>query len=370
MTDESTYKLAFSMIRGMNILMAREILNRFGSEEQFFRTSAVSLASGMGQNLKIFDNAYRAEVLAKAERECEFIERNGITPIYFSDANYPARLLEADDAPLMLQVFGEANLNASHIMAVVGTRHATPYGLEFTEKLIAEIAQKVAQPVTIISGLAFGIDICAHRAAMRHGLPTIAVLAHPLNTIYPAVHRSAAGDIVKLGGALITEYTSDMPIHKGNFVARNRIVAAMCDCLLVSESAEKGGALITANLAADYHRDVMALPGRTSDRYSRGCNKLIYNNVASLVQSADDVINLMQWPRKESIPLQPTLFPEMSELDKVIYNYIEAHSEAMINDISVNTGVAIGRLSAALIDMEFRGLIIKYPGGKYRLGAP
>lgn len=360
------YKIAFASLRSINPLMATEILARTGTEQAFFDIPSHTLSAMMGMSNAIFDDDYRAKLLINARREADFIEASGITPVYFSDPCYPSRLTHCEDAPVMLYKLGDADMNPPLSLAVVGTRHATPYGLDFTERLVADLAEKLAEPVTIVSGLAFGIDIAAHRAALKCGLPTVAVLAHGLNTIYPAMHRSDAAAIVRSNGALLTEYASSAPVHKGNFVARNRIVAGLCDALIVVESAEKGGALITANLAVDYHRDVFALPGRTSDRYSRGCNRIIGASVAALVQSADDIIEAMGWHVRETAPVQRKLFPEVSPREQTILDVLAAGGDLSINRLSALVDINVGRLTGILIDMEMRGLIIKYPGGKYR----
>jgi DNA processing protein len=215
--------------------------------------------------------------------------------------------------------------------------------------------------------LAYGIDIAAHTASLRHKVPTVAVLAHGLNTIYPASHRNVAADIARGGGMLVTDYRSIDAIHKGNFVARNRIVASLCDCLVVAESADKGGALITAGIADSYGRDVMALPGRTSDKYSAGCNRLISNNVAALVESADDIIKAMRWTPKVEEGFQTTLSMELTAEEQAVVDYLSQHDEAQINQLCVALNSSVSKLMALLIEMEFKGLILTYPGGRYRL---
>ncbi len=361
------YQIAFASIRGINRLMADELLARVGDERQFFELSQSQLAAVMGASNRIFDERYRASLLERARREEEFVENHSVRTYYYRSADYPGRLAEAEDAPLMLYSLGGADLNASHMVAIVGTRHATPYGCEFVKRLVDDLSSRLANPLTIVSGLAFGIDAAAHSAAIKAGVPTIGVLAHGFQTIYPAQHRGMAAEMVRGAGGLLTEYGHEAPIHKGNFVARNRIVAALSDCVVVAESAGKGGALITADIAAGYSRDVFALPGRISDRYSAGCNKLIASNVAGLITSADDLISQMGWPVKQQAETQPTLFAELSEEEQAIVDYLMANGEGQINVMTVALNRNIGRLMGQLIDMEFRKLIISYPGGKYRL---
>lgn len=368
MTEELTYQIAFASIRGMNRLMADELLARVGDERRFFEASQSQLGAVMGAPNRIFDDRYRAELVERARREVEFVRNHSVKTLYFRSPDYPRRLTEAEDAPLMLYSLGPADLTAGHMLAIVGTRHATPYGCDFVRRLIEELHERLANPLTIVSGLAFGIDAAAHDAALKCGVPTVGVLAHGFQTIYPAQHRSMAASMVRGSGGLLTEYGHEAPIHKGNFVARNRIVAGLCDCLVVAESASKGGALITADLASGYSRDVFALPGRISDRYSAGCNALIASNTAGLITGADDLIRAMGWPEKDAAEVaQPSLFENLSEEEQAIIDYLTEHGEGQINVMTVALNRNIGRLMGQLIDMEFRKLILSYPGGKYRL---
>lgn len=366
MDRRSIYQTAFASLRGINRVLGERLLACTGSEEGFFEASESRLRALSGFQSGIFKEDYRRGLVEKARAEVEFTDYAGIRRLYFTDDDYPQRLAQCDDAPLMLFSMGDSPLNDGLFLGIVGTRHATPYGIAFVEKLIEQLGQRLAQPLTIVSGLAFGIDIAAHRAALRRGLNTVAVLAHGLNTIYPGAHRNDAARMAQGGGRLLTEYPSSAPVHKGNFLARNRIVAGISDAVIVVESAEKGGALTTARIAADYHRDVFALPGRTSDPYSRGCNRLIARNAAALIQSADDLIDAMGWPCKPTSPEQGRLFPEMTPDEQRVVDLLTRQGEAGINRLSVELDINVGRLTALLIDMEFKGLVIKFPGGKYR----
>lgn len=361
------YRIAFASLKGINRTLAGELLARIGSEDDFFAATDSALASVMGVRTKIFDRAYRDSLLEKAKKEADFIAAHSITPLYFADADYPGRLDDCEDAPLMLYATGSCDLNKKVTLGIVGTRHATPYGADFTDKLVKCLAESLEEPPVIVSGLAFGIDIAAHRAALKYGLPTVAVLAHGLNTIYPAQHRQTAVSIARSNGLLLTEFTSSDPVHKGNFVARNRIVAGLCDCLFVAESAVKGGALITAALASDYNRDVFALPGRISDKYSAGCNKLIANNSAALISDPENLIDAMGWQRKAQQSEQQALFEELQPEEQAVVNYLTEKGEARVNQLSIALDISVGKLMALLIDMEFKGLLIAYPGAKYRL---
>lgn len=361
------YQIAFASLRGINRTLAEELLTRIESEERFFTLSHRDLIDTIGFDNKLFDRKYRDEILAKASIETEFLNKHpNIRAIYFTDEAFPRRFADCEDAPIMLYMAGECDLNAAHIVSVVGTRHATPYGNSFVSSLVEDLASSM-ENIVIVSGLAYGIDITAHRAALRAGIPTIAVLAHGLNTIYPATHRNTAVEMVQNGGGLITDYRSSDAIHRGNFIARNRIVAAMSDCTIVAESAKKGGALITARLASGYCRDVFALPGRTSDPYSAGCNHLIATNTAALITNADDLITAMRWAPRKKEGEQTEMILELTDEEQSVVEYLTQHGEAQINTLCVSVNIPIARLMGILIDMEFKGLILSFPGSKYRL---
>ena len=363
---ERCYKLAFSMICGVNPTTGGAILQRMHTEADFFNATALQLQTVMGTKSPLFEREYRDKLLAIAENEAVYNDINHIRQLYFTDEDYPQLLQQCSDAPLMLYGLGDCDLSHYHIISIVGTRHATAYGVDFVNKLVMGLAEKVGN-VVVVSGLAYGIDIAAHRAAMSAGLPTIGVVAHGLSTIYPSSHRNDAARMVKNGGMLLTEYLHDAPIHKGNFLARNRIVAGMAECLVVVESASKGGALTTARIASEYSRDVFALPGRTSDLYSQGCNKLIANNVAHLIGCADDLIEVMGWESTSTEGEQKSLFPSLSPDETIVVEYLRDKGDARINTISVETGIAMPRLMPMMVNLEFKGVVINFPGGAYRL---
>lgn len=360
------YKIAFASLRGMTRELAAVILARTGSEEAFFTTPESTLGAMFGRRNRLFDTAYRNETLEKARRELDFINTHSIRVSYYTDSDYPARLRECDDAPLALYSIGNCDLNSTHIVSIVGTRHATPYGIDFVMNLVKELREKL-DSLVIVSGLAYGIDVAAHRASLHHSVPTAAVLAHGLNMVYPAPHRSTAAEMVKSGGMLISDYMSQDRLHRGNFLARNRIVAGLCDCLVVAESAAKGGALVTAGIAAGYNRDVVALPGRRGDKYSAGCNRLIASNTAALVQSADDIISLMRWTPRITEGSQGELPLELSDEEQKVIDCLTRLDEANVNRLCVTLDMPMHRLMPLLVDMEFKGLLVAYPGGKYRI---
>lgn len=358
-------RIALSMLKGINLSTAGRLLGLIDTPERFFELSESQLRMLTGLDSKATDDTQRARLLQLADKESDFVRTKSITTMFCGDSNYPARLSDCDDAPAMLYACGDREaLDRPQSIAVVGTRHATPYGLDFTSRLVADLAEALDRPL-IVSGLAYGIDIAAHRAALDAGTPTVAVVAHGLNTIYPAEHRQTAAKIVSSGGALVTEYTSSSPIHRSNFLARNRIVAALADVTVVVESDVRGGAMSTARIASAYNREVMALPGRTIDTYSRGCNELIAKETARIIRSADDLINLMGWmPRKRSNPQKEIVFELTDEQSRII-DFITSHPEATVNDMCAALHTPYSVLSATLFEMEMSNLIMTLPGGHF-----
>lgn len=366
--DSLKYRIAFSSLRGLTARLGRELLARIGDERLFFELPQRQLSSAMGCNSRLLSDEVRSEAFNAGCREVEFLRSSGnIKPLYFmDDESYPRRLENCDDAPLMLYSIGDCDLNDSKVIGIVGTRHATPYGLSFISSLVSDLKDAL-ENVVIVSGLAYGIDVAAHKQALQADIPTVGVLAHGLTTIYPAVHRGIAADMVRRGGMLVTEYRSDSHVHKGNFLARNRIVAGLCDCLVVVESAQKGGALLTARIASGYDRDVFALPGRCNDPYSAGCNRLIVNHTASLITCADDLIEAMGWSRRETEGKQLALPVCLSQDQQSVVDYLSTHEDAVINRMAVDLDRPVAKLLALLVDMEFNGLLLSLPGGRYRL---
>ena len=368
-TDEQLrYRIALSAIKGMNRLLAETLISLTGDVSAFFTLSQRELAELTGWDSRLFSEVERGKALMMAGEEVAFVRRKGITPLFFTDADYPQRLLECDDAPLMLYYKGCATLQAPRVVSIVGTRHATPYGKNFVETLVHDIAEACPDTL-IVSGLAYGIDVAAHRAALRYGLPTVGVLAHGLNTIYPAQHRNTAIQMLESGG-LLTEYASSQATHKGFFLARNRIVAGVADAVVVVESGVKGGSLFTATIAGDYHRDVFALPGRVGDISSMGCNELIRNNKASLLTCADDLIEAMGWASRRQQPTQASLsvqnIVELTAEEQNIMQYLTTQGEGQINRMAIELNTPIATLSATLVELEFKGCVIALPGGVYR----
>lgn len=310
------------------------------------------------------------EARRRAEAELEFAHKKHIRCLAFTDEQaYPQLLTQCADAPLMLYYLGHANLNAPRIVSIVGTRKATEYGKDLCRQFVKGL-HDVYPDTVIVSGLAYGVDIHSHRAALEQGMPTVAVLAHGLDTIYPSAHRQTAVKMLEQGG-LLTEYMSQTPGDKGNFVRRNRIVAGLSVATVIIESALKGGALITADLAAEYNREVCAFPGRTFDTYSAGCNELIHSQKAHLITSVEDFLDCVGWakPKKEehNEPRQQELFLQLTDEEQRIVRCLEGADSKQINQIVVETNIPFALASATLFELELKGLVKVLGGARYRL---
>ena len=369
MTDEQLYTAALTRISGLGLSGLCNLIKLTGSATAVFQNKKELPQIIPGISEKFLKSLEDSEIIRRAEEELSFAEKNHIQCLTFHDENYPSRLRECDDAPIMLYYRGNANLNALKIAGVVGTRNATPYGQDICNNFIKELAE-ISPDTLIVSGLAYGIDIHAHRAALQNGFNTVGVLAHGLDRIYPAAHRKTAVSMLEQGG-LLTEFMSQTNPDRQNFVKRNRIVAGMCDAVIVVESAAKGGALITAELAESYHRDCFAFPGRVKDEYSAGCNELIRRNRAALITSAYDFTQAMGWeckePKKETI-IQRELFPELTEDENRIVQILQKTPDGMqLNTLVVESNIPINRISAILFELEMKGVIRAMAGSIYRL---
>lgn len=368
MTDQRLYQIGLTMVEGVGDILARQLLETLGDAECIFRMSRTALAKVPGIGSTLIARLQDPQVLQRAERELRFIEDNRIYLYYIGDPHYPARLRECTDAPVLFYFKGEADLNAAHVLSVVGTRHATPYGMEQTDRLLTELATRYPD-LLVVSGLAYGIDICAHRAAVRNGLPTVGVLAHGLDRIYPAIHRQTAVEMLKRGG-LLTDFPTGTNPDRPNFVRRNRIVAGLAEATLVVESAEKGGSLITADLACSYGREVFAFPGRVNDHFSAGCNQLIRQNKAALITDANSLVEALRWDVREpsrSLPQQTQLlFPEGEENGRIL-QWLGQQGKAHINEIALAMDIPVSQLAPLLFELEMNGQIKSLPGGMYQL---
>jgi len=363
--DQLKYYIALSFIPGVGDIIAKNIIAYIGSAEGIFKEKKQNLLRIPKVGEFLAESISNADTLRKAENEILFIEKHNIKAFVYNQENYPTRLKQCEDAPVVLFVKGNCNLNAPKSIAIVGTRNATAYGKDICKQLVQDLKQHSA---LIVSGLAYGVDICAHKHALENGLDTIGVLGHSLDTIYPADHRTVAKEIVE-HGALITEHCSKSPMDKSNFVKRNRIIAGLTDATIVIESGEKGGALITTEYANAYNRDVMAYPGRVNDKYSIGCNNLINKNKAALITSIKDLEYILNWEASGSKKkeIQKSLFVELTPEEEQILKIVSSEQEVNIDIICSRSNLAINKVSAILLSLEFNGLVKTFPGKRFCL---
>lgn len=365
MKNSLKYKIALSLIPNIGDIRAKRLVAYCGSVDAVFEEKKSSLEKIPGIGSFAADAVLNHTIFDRAEEEILFIEKNKITPLFYLDKNYPKRLTHCEDSPILLYFKGNANLNAEKTISIVGTRDATDYGKTICEKLITDLAQ---HKVTIVSGLAYGIDICAHRAALENGLPTICALAHGLDKIYPAVHKTTAEKMLENGGWL-SDFTSKTIPDRENFPRRNRIVAGISDATIVIESKKGGGSLITANIANSYNRDVFAFPGKVDDVCSEGCNNLIKQNKAALIQSAADIVYILGWEESKisKKPVQKQLFVELKEEEEILVSILKENNSTTIDDLCFAANMPMSKVSALLLTLEFSGIVKSLPGKMYRL---
>lgn len=354
---------------GIGHIGAKRLMDGIGSAVDVFgrRKELPELLPGV--NPSIITALDCPAAFLRAEREMEFVEKNRLTCLTLQDEAYPSRLRECEDAPIVLFFKGNVDFNRLHVINMVGTRRATEYGKQFCADFVHDLSVLLPD-VLIVSGLAYGIDIHAHRAALADNISTVAVLAHGLDRIYPFVHRKTAVDMLANGG-LLTEFLTETNPGKHNFVSRNRIVAGMCDATIVVESAAKGGSLITADLADGYHRDCFAVPGRVTDAASIGCNRLIRDNKAALVQTAGEFVKTMGWggtgPSSKAEGIQRNLFPELTDEEGTIVRILARQGDLHINALVVEADIPVNRMSALLFELEMKGVVKTLVGGMYHL---
>lgn len=369
--QEVLHCLALQQLPGVGIISARVLYDVFSNATDVFARRDELVHYTQPAQRRLIKQLDCPEAFRRAEQELTFAQKNGIDAICIGDRRYPSRLRECPDAPLVLFFKGNTNLNALRIVSLVGTRNATDYGRQLCNDFIRDL--KILCPeVLIVSGLAYGIDIAAHRAALEHQLPTVGVLAHGLDRIYPAVHRKTAIEMLDQGG-LLTEYMTGTNPDRQNFVQRNRIVAGMADATIVVESAGKGGALITAGLATDYHRDCFAFPGRVGDPFSLGCNALVRDNKAALILSAEDFVKAMSWDlslthKQAPQAIQRQLFLDLSPEEEALVAALRPHRDGLqINLLVVEADIPINRASALLFELEMKGVVKALAGGVYKV---
>jgi DNA processing protein len=364
MNNDLLYQIALSLVPNIGDVHAKTLVNTFGNAQSIFKAKKKDLEAieGIGtiraKSIKDFTE------FTSSEEEIKFIEKYKITPLFINDAAYPQRLLNCYDSPVLLYYRGNAGLNTSKIVSIVGTRNCSDYGKTVCEKLVEGLTQ---QNVLILSGLAFGIDTIGHKAALKNNLQTVGVLAHGLDRIYPNQNKSLAKQMMEQGG-LLTHFMSNTLPDRQNFPKRNRLVAGMCDALVVIESGIKGGSLITAELANSYNKDVFAIPGRTTDSKSEGCNYLIKANKAALINNADDLSDNMRWNDvKPAQKKQRGLFIELSDDEKIIIDILQQKENIHIDELYLKSGLSSSTAATALLTLEMQNLVQSLPGKIYKL---
>jgi len=358
--SELFYTLALLQVEGVGDIVAKKLINHCGSAEKVFQSKKSKLVSIDGIGEVLIKKLANESIFKLAEEELKFIEQENIDFCSFLDEDYPERLKQCIDGPTVLFSSGEIDLKSKRTISIVGTRQVTSYGIDFCKKLIEDLSP--LNPV-IISGFAYGVDIVAHQAAMENNLQTVGVMAHGLNQIYPKTHKKFISKMEKNGGFL-TEFWSSSNPDKENFVKRNRIVAGISEATIVIESADRGGSLITATMASDYNRDVFAVPGRTTDKYSLGCNNLIKTQRAHLLTSAADLIYILNWELEEkpTKSVQKQLFVSLDEEEQKVYDYLLKKGKELMDIIALECDFPIYKISGILLNMELKGVVRPLPG--------
>lgn len=363
MNDELIYQISLTSIPSISAVSAKTLVTHCGSAAAIFNASKKELAAieGIGmvraREIKAFIDH------DASEKEMQFLEQHQIQTLFLTDAAYPQRLLHCYDPPTLLYYKGLASLNTPHVISIIGTRGNSEYGKQITEQLVQALKPL---PILVVSGLAYGIDAIAHRAALQKQLPTVGVLAHGLDTLYPMQHRSLAKEMLHQGG-LLTEFRQHTKPDKHNFPRRNRIVAGMADATIVIETAVKGGSMITAELAHQYNRDVFAVPGRITDTKSSGCLQLIRQHKAMLFTGADALLDAMGWlPKKNTVKKQKELFPELSANGQLLLALMQQKETTHIAEVNSNCVLSNSAVAAALLELEMNHLILSLPGNRYR----
>ena len=370
--QETLYLIALTKVPFLNMQNAHVLLDTLGNATTIYenRKDIAKILPEASANLKK-TLPRMEEHLARAEEELKFAQLKHVQCIGWGNEDYPTRMKDCPDAPIMLYYRGSTPLNRRHVMAIVGTRQITEYGKDLCREFLRELSVQCPD-ILVVSGLAYGVDVHAQRAALDNGMDTIGVVAHGLDQIYPRAHRDTAIKMLNQGG-LLTEFMSQTIMDKRNFVQRNRIVAGISDCTVVVESAAKGGSLITAEIAESYHRDVFAFPGRIKDTYSAGCNELIRSHRAQLLLNAEDFLKAMNWEnevgRKKQLQngIQQELFLDLTENERKIVESLRKVDKKQINILAVETGIPIGLLSSLLFNLEMKGVVKMMVGGMYRL---
>ncbi len=363
---EHIYRLALTQVPQIGCVLARALTDKFGSAEAIFKASKKQLCETEGISEKKAGFIRSFDAFGPCLSEWAFLQKHKIGLLFLTDEQYPKRLLNCYDPPTVLFYKGTANLNAGRVVNIIGTRNLTDYGKQLTEKLVESLA---GHQVLIVSGMAFGIDTQAHKSCVKNQVPTVGVLAHGLDTLYPPENAKLARQMLDQGGGLLTEFPMGTKPDKHNFPTRNRVVAGMCDATIVMETDVKGGSMITAELAQGYHRDVFAFPGRVHDAKSKGCNQLIRQNKASLISSGEELLEAMNWlPQAEKKPrVQRSLFIELNPQEKIIADLLTQHEQLHIDELNLKCGLNASAAAGALLSLELQGVIVRMPGKIYKL---
>jgi DNA processing protein len=365
MNTDLIYQLALTQVPYIGNVQAKLLAEEFGTAEAIFKAKKSTLEKIEGIGEVRANSIKKFEGFAEQEEEINFIEKYKIKPLFLTADDYPKRLLHCYDPPTVLFYKGTANLNSSKIISVIGTRSNSDYGKMMTEKILATLAPH--QPL-VVSGLAYGIDAIAHKYSVKQQLPTIAVLAHGLDKIYPSQHTALAKEMIAEGGGILTEFRKDTKPDRHNFPERNRIVAGMCDATIVIETGIKGGSMITANLAYSYNRDVFAIPGKTTDSKSEGCNYLIQSNKAVLIRNGDDIIEQMNWEEKQKKKIvQQELFIDLSEHEQLIVQLLQQKEGMHIDELNILSNINSSLVASAVLQLELKNIIDSLPGKLYKL---
>jgi DNA processing protein len=356
--EERVYRLTLSRIKGIGPAKYKMLLSHFRKAEDIFQANLKYLSQLNGITPALAQAIIQNNDFRNNERELEQYDYLNVRVIECTEPQYPQKLLWCNDHPIFLFMQGQGNLNTSPMLAFVGTRHNSDYGQRMCEELIAAL---VPYQPCIVSGLAFGIDIIAHKAAIKHELPTLAVLASGLDMLYPRAHLNSVKQMLSSGG-ILCEYPLGTPPDKNNFPTRNRIVAGMCDATIVIETDVKGGSMITAELAYGYNRDVFCVPGRVFDQRSAGCNLLIKNLKAQMLTHADDLVHAMGWKSNHKLPVQTALFQDWSDDEQQILRVLQSHNGIHLDELALHTALGTGKLSAAILQLEMKNAVKMMPG--------
>lgn len=361
--EELLYVLALQRVKGIGDINAKKLISYCGSAKSVLNEKVKNLEKINGIGAFTIQNLFDVSNLKEAEKELEYIQKNAIETLYFEEANYPSKLKHCVDGPILLFKDGKFDLDNRPIISVVGTRNITSYGRDFCEKFISDL--KIYNPI-IVSGFAYGVDICAHKTAIKNELTTIGVLAHGFEEIYPKSHKKYVADINKNGGFL-TDFWHDDALQRENFLKRNRIVAGISEATIIIESADKGGSLVTADIANSYSRDVFAVPGRSTDNFSRGCNDLIRRNKAAILTSANDLVEMLNWSLVTNKPkaIQKQLFVELNENEQLVYDFLLDEGKQLLDIISLTCQLPIHITTTILFNLEMKGVVKPLPGKQF-----